>query len=223
MNTPRTHFVWTLVPWVLLALCLGVSLSIEPTLPARIATHWGLNGVPNGFMPRLPGVLFVPALGVLLLGIIGLVARLDPRASRGGTPELLREVRVFLALFLCAIQAMILAVATGVALPVSVIVEVLIGALFVALGWSIGRVRASGPVVLNVPWKVQTDAFKVRLQKMAGRHLLFTGLVIALGTLLFNPLASLIVMFVAIAGMAVALLHASYRLAREERHTMPRA
>jgi hypothetical protein len=62
-----------------LAAMVGLVTWAQPDLPAQVATHWGLAGVPDGFTDRdrLWVVLAIPAaLSLLLLPLAGLAGRL---------------------------------------------------------------------------------------------------------------------------------------------------
>jgi uncharacterized membrane protein len=62
----------SLVPWMALAICYAIFFSYLALsyngLPARLATHFGINGQPNGWMSREGAVEFSLALGILLPG-----------------------------------------------------------------------------------------------------------------------------------------------------------
>ena len=75
VNFPR----WPLPAGLVVAVSLTVlSLVLLPRLPPTVVTHWGLDGTPNGMMPRLPGVMAMPLVAFLL----ALLPLALPRASR---------------------------------------------------------------------------------------------------------------------------------------------
>ncbi len=87
----------TLVPAIVLGvLCVGYVIFIADSaklLPERVATHFGANGQPNGWMERQTYLHFISILGLSLaflmagLGfVLGMMqARLKPAATRAGT------------------------------------------------------------------------------------------------------------------------------------------
>jgi len=52
----------------LIALMFALALWAIDALPAgaRVAIHWGLDGQPNRWMGKWPGLLFIPVLAVFL-------------------------------------------------------------------------------------------------------------------------------------------------------------
>lgn len=74
--------------WLCFAVCLAVAAAfIAATtglLPTRVASHFGANNAPNGWMSRDGYLLFMLAFGigvpVVVAGAIGLLPRLWPNA-----------------------------------------------------------------------------------------------------------------------------------------------
>lgn len=78
MGAPR----WA---WIIWGLVVIASLIVAPHLPARIATHFGANGKPNGYSNRWAGVLLMPGLMVLLLALWQILWRIDPKRHNYAT------------------------------------------------------------------------------------------------------------------------------------------
>jgi uncharacterized membrane protein len=52
-----------------------------PVLPDRMISHWGIDGRPNGWMPRGPAVFLMPVIGVFMLLLFMVITRLEPAKS----------------------------------------------------------------------------------------------------------------------------------------------
>jgi uncharacterized membrane protein len=79
LSTEANEPVHCIIPAVLLAvLCLGFLwfvVSTASALPERVATHFGLSGIPDGWMSRAEAIGLMAATGVgLPLFIVGLAA-----------------------------------------------------------------------------------------------------------------------------------------------------
>jgi len=69
MNERFNHPLWTHLPAVAaLAAFIGAIVSAMP-LPSSAATHFGINGQPDGFGSPWPGLLTVIGVSVLVIGI----------------------------------------------------------------------------------------------------------------------------------------------------------
>ncbi|MEO9225680.1 MAG: DUF1648 domain-containing protein, partial [Gemmatimonadaceae bacterium] len=66
-----------IISFIIVVAAFAVSVFAFPHLPARVPTHWGLAGEPDGFSSRAVGIFLLPTvmLGVWLL--LSLVPRFD--------------------------------------------------------------------------------------------------------------------------------------------------
>lgn len=70
-------------------------------LPARMTIHFGPTGRPDGYAPRLVGVLAVPAIGGAVI--------VAPRLFRTGGDAVASSLVLAVAVFLAYVQAVVLA------------------------------------------------------------------------------------------------------------------
>lgn len=109
----------------LLGLVAVAGVALLPSLPDRLAVHFGTGG-PDSFVSPFVGVLLLPAVGV------GTVAFLRLVSARPGTNAVSPSYGLLLAAFLAYVQAVVLAWNLGY--PVDVSVAVLpAAAVFVAV------------------------------------------------------------------------------------------
>jgi uncharacterized membrane protein len=112
---------------VLLTVLAGIAL--WPQLPSRMAIHFSAAGAPDTYVPKLAGVLLMPVVMVLTVGVIKGATRLDPPED----PRTMHVVRTATALFLAAIHLLVLGWNVGYAVPFD---AVLVGSLLWAVGIS---------------------------------------------------------------------------------------
>ena len=71
-----------------------------PHLPPIVATHWGIDGKPNGWMPLPWGALWGPVMATSLYGLMFALPRMDPRvAGWEDAPTIYAKLRLVLAVF----------------------------------------------------------------------------------------------------------------------------
>ena len=63
---------------------VGVLLAVMATALVKVQAgtdlpvHWGFDGKPDRFWPRLPALLMFPVIGFLLTGLFALIGRFAP-------------------------------------------------------------------------------------------------------------------------------------------------
>src|SRR5689334_19427270 len=63
---------------IILIVAWAAALIALPWAPERIVTHWDIAGRPNGWMPRLAGLLLLPAITTLIVVLLRALPRVDP-------------------------------------------------------------------------------------------------------------------------------------------------
>ena len=85
-------------------------------LPERMPIHWNSQGQVNGHAGRAFGALFVPCISVMMVALIVLASRIDPRLhrqteeGRANSLRILKIVRLTLSLFLALVSLTILGI-----------------------------------------------------------------------------------------------------------------
>ena len=67
--------------WGFLLICaisFSLALYFYPQIPAKMITHWGASGNPNGYSTRAFGTFFMPVLLFLLALLLIAVPHIDP-------------------------------------------------------------------------------------------------------------------------------------------------
>jgi uncharacterized membrane protein len=63
---------------VLIILALALSGFLYTSLPGPLASHWGVDGNVNGYMPKLVGALILPLMMIAITVIFNRLPSLDP-------------------------------------------------------------------------------------------------------------------------------------------------
>lgn len=165
---------------VMLVAMFGLSFWAWQQLPvdARIAVHFGFDGVPDRWAGRAEGLLILPVIATVTAVVMALVPRIDPRGknlkSDGDWYVLI--VLVVLAVLACAHVAIIESALTGRARPAAFITLPLV-VLCAALGRFLGRSRSNFFVGVRTPWTLSSDYAWQRANSLAGSGFLATGVV----------------------------------------------
>lgn len=158
-----------IVSIVFVAIAVGVATWLYPHMPARVATHWGVDGQPNGYSPRFWAAAMWP---ILILGLAVLTVAL-PRISPKRF-EMESFAGVYCALML-AIQGVMLVLGitamlagAGHAVPMATIAPLGVGVLLMVLGNYMGKLRRNFFIGIKTPWTLASEAVWERTHRLAG-------------------------------------------------------
>lgn len=164
---------------VLIAAMVVITIWVWPLIPAGtlIAVHWGLDGKPNGYMPRGMGLSIMPAGALLLTLIFALAPSFTKRKA-----ELARSSKPYVAawigslLVILAVHVLMILHTRGVAIDVLGNVFFLLALVFVAVGNLLGKTRPNPLVGVRTPWTRQSAYAWEKTNRAFGRMMVGTGL-----------------------------------------------
>jgi len=159
---------------VLAALIFG--LWALPALPEQVATHWGLDGQPDGWSSRTSAAILLPAIGVGMGVLLGFLPRIDPRRAdfylHAGTYWLIANaVLVFLAI----VHSAVIGSALGWPIPLSRIMAIGIGGLLLLIGNLMTRMRPNWFMGIRTPWTLSSDLAWRKTHRLAGYGFVGSG------------------------------------------------
>ena len=207
----------------LVAAALAVAMSVWafPQLPPRVATHWNLQGTPDGFSGRGWAIAIVPIMLVIMTVIFNVLPKVDPR--RENYQKFLSSYWLIanaVIVFLLVAHGMILAAGMGMSIKIDRLMPLGVGLLFVFLGNYLTRVEPNWFVGIRTPWTLSSDAVWRKTHRTGGLLMVLGGLVLAISAFLPRP-AFLALFVVTIIVVAVIPMVQSYVLWKREQHDRP--
>src|SRR3989441_13361763 len=206
---------------VIAALAVAMSVGAYPQLPPTVATHWSLNGTPDGFSSRLCALAIVPLVLVIMTAVFNVLPKVDPR--RENYAKFLSSYWLIanaVIVFLLVAHGMIIAAGLGVAIRIDRLMPLGIGLLFVFLGNFLTRVEPNWFVGIRTPWTLSSDTVWRKTHRTGGWLMVLGGFVIAASVFLPQG-AFLPLLIAAILIMAVIPIVQSYILWKREKHDRP--
>jgi len=201
---------------VIAAIALAISIWAYRQMPPTVATHWSLNGTPDGFSSRLVAVLIIPGLTLVMTGLFNVLPRLDPRgenyAKFFGTYWLICNTVIA---FLLIAHVMILASGIGFPIRIDRLMPASIGVLFIVFGNYLTRVEPNWFIGIRTPWTLSSDTVWRKTHRTGGYLMVLGGLLVAACAALPHG-AFIPVLIVAILLMAVIPIVQSYVLWKRE-------
>lgn len=183
------------LPAIVIAATVLYTISVYPTLPARIPTHWGINGQPNGWSSREFGAWLLPGIMVFLWIVFRVVPKIDPKQSNYEKFGIVYDLAVTaILLFQAVVQYMILSVGQGRAVDINTVIYVGLGALFVILGAAMPYTKPTWFFGIRTPWTLSDDTVWARTHKAGGLLLAASGVLTIYAALTAPPPVVLAVM-----------------------------
>lgn len=165
-----------LIAWVF-------SVWAYPSLPDRVATHWGISGRADGWSPKSVLVVVFPAVMLGLGLLLTLFPRIDPRrkevAAHAPTYWLLVNV---IMVFMAGIQILLVGVNLGWPLRIPMLVPLGVGLLLMIIGNLMPRMRPNWFMGIRTPWTLASEQVWRKTHRLGGYCFMLMGvLMVAVG------------------------------------------
>lgn len=136
------------LPALVLVATVLYTFSVYPELPARMPTHWGINGQPNGWSPREIGAWILPGIMAVLWGVSIVLPLLDPSGANAAKFGIAYSLAITAIIaFQGVIQWAMLNIALGHPVNINTVVYVSLGGLFALLGLGVPS-KAAGYLMI---------------------------------------------------------------------------
>lgn len=206
---------------VVAALGVAVSIWVYGRLPETVATHWNLQGTPDGYSSRFWASVAMPLVTLGLTGLFNVLPKVDPK--RDNYAKFLDTYWLIanaVLVFTLVAHALILANGLGYTVKVDRLLPIGIGLLLAFLGNYLTRVEPNWFIGIRTPWTLSSDAVWRRVHRTAGWLFAIGGLVIAVGAFAprsaFMPLLTIIVVIAA--GIPVVQSYILWKREQHDRH-----
>jgi len=154
---------------VIAVLAAVISVWAYPRLPPTVATHWNLNGTPNGFSSRLVAVSIMPLVILAMTGLFNVLPKLDPRKENYA-----KFIHVYwlianaVIVFIAVAHVLIISSALGFPVKIDRLMPLGIGLLFIFLGNYLTRVEPNWFVGIRTPWTLSSDTVWRKTHRTGG-------------------------------------------------------
>lgn len=185
----NSRFVGTLLSVIVLA-CVATGIIVYPHLQTVFVSHWNASGYPNGTMSKFWGVVFMPALMLIFIGVWALLPRIDPIVPGFRGFRRVYDFFFFMTIsFLAYVYALTLGANLGwqfnmltALLPALAIFIFTLGALlpYIPRNWFIG---------IRTPWTISNAAVWDKTHRLGRVLFEIAAACILAGTFVSRPVA----------------------------------
>jgi uncharacterized membrane protein len=184
-----------------------VTITVYPTAPDRIVSHWDAAGEADGSMSKFWGLFLIPIIMTGFVALLAVLPRIDPHKKNY---EKFRDYYdgfiLLFALFLLAIQVQIILWSIGYHISPNITFPILTGMLFIYLGFLLEHAEQNWFVGIRTPWTLSSTRVWKKTHELGGTLFKIAGVFSCLG--IFAGVYALL--FVLIPALIVAVITVAY-------------
>ena len=172
-----------LLSTVLTMLPMLIGLLLWDRLPDVITTHWGADGVADGFSGKAFAVFAMPAIlaGFNLLCCLG--TAIDPKQANQNKKAMALVFWLMPLISVC-VCTFVYSAALGRAMDMFVIMPLLMGVMFVVIGNYMPKVKQNSTLGIKIYWTLHNEENWNKTHRFAGKIWVIGGIVVMLTALL---------------------------------------
>lgn len=168
-----------LIPCVYLA-------TVWKSLPEIVPIHWNSKGEIDGWGNKLTLIAMLFMLPVLTYIVLSVITKIDPKKRISMMGGKLYQLKFVLVLFMSLLALFIIYSTKSQTISSPSFVFVLAGALFMILGNYFKVIRPNYFVGIKTPWTLENQEVWKMTHLFAGKLWFIAGLIIILGSLIFD-------------------------------------
>jgi uncharacterized membrane protein len=143
---------------------------------APVATHFGADGTPNGFMPRDKAFGFTPVALILLTLLLWGLPYIMPKNSKLERSGIAYEtIWIAVVALLVCVDGLIIAVAVGYNVDMPMAICVLIGFLYIIMGNVLPKLRYNYVAGIRTYWTLSDEWVWDKTHRFSGPVFILSG------------------------------------------------
>ncbi|MBQ2323273.1 MAG: SdpI family protein, partial [Oscillospiraceae bacterium] len=158
-------------------------LAVYDRLPEVVATHWGADGMPNGYSSRAFAVFALPLFMAALNLFLRFALSTDPKKANM-SPVLKRISYWILPVISVLGSASMLGSALGYSFNMTTAATALVGVMFIVIGNYLPKTKQSYTMGIKLPWTLNSAENWNSTHRLAGFLWVICGAVMLLCSLL---------------------------------------
>jgi len=206
-----------IIPIIILLLCGLASIYFYNHFPTLVATHWNLQGQPDGYSGKTFAAFFFPALLILMYLLFVFLPQFDPKRERYA--EFSKVYNIFRHLIVGIMAIIFLATGLynlGYDINIGIVTASSIGLMMIVLGYYMKEIKSNWFIGIRTPWTLSSENVWNKTHRLGGILFMVFGLILVIMPFLPETLA----IFLTIAWIIILLLGTfgySYWLFRQEK------
>lgn len=191
-----------------------VGAALYPRLPETMATHWGMDGTADGWMPRAAAVFGLPALLLAIQLICVYALGRDPKCGN------MSAALCTLTMWICPTVSLLCGTVTlgaglGHEMHVDTLAPAFVGVLFLIIGNYLPKTKQNDTMGLRLPWTLASEENWNHTHRVAGFVWAGMGLLLTASALLHLRSAALTAVLIVLAAGVPTLYSYCYYCCNE--------
>jgi len=190
-----------------LLIAFALTITLYPTVPDRVVSHWNAAGQADGYMTKLWGLLLIPLIMTAFVALLAILPRIDPhKENYKKFGDYYEGFILIFVLFMLAIQVQIILWSSGYQISPNLTFPFLLGTLFIYIGFLLGHAEQNWFVGIRTPWTLSSETVWKKTHEVGGKLFKVAG-IIAFGGVLAGEYA---MWFIIVPVLAVAVYTIAY-------------
>ena len=173
---------------VIILLPILFGLAVWEQLPEQIATHWGINGKPDGWSSKASAVFTFPLVLFAIHLLCVIFTGKDPKNAEQNK-KLLGMVYWLTPLISLAVSGMMYASALGNSFSPAHILPLVMGVMFIFLGNYMPKCTPNRTIGIRVKWALENEENWRATHRFGGKVFFFGGFLLLCGVFLPESVA----------------------------------
>lgn len=179
----RKHKTQILLSSLLILLPLVIGFFLWHMLPEQIATHWNIDGSPDGWSGLGFAIFSVPVILFVFHWICILITAHDTK-NQSQSSKVFCMVLWILPIISLTTSSMIYAQALGMDIHIGTIARILFALLFLFLGNYMPKCRQNSTIGVKIRWTLKNEENWNKTHRLAGKVWVYGGILMMLFLLL---------------------------------------
>ncbi|MFH1188171.1 MAG: DUF1648 domain-containing protein [bacterium] len=177
------------IPSAILLAVIIVGALVYPSLPAKVPSHWNVNGEIDGYMGKTFAVYFFPGLILAIYLLMTFLPFIDPlRKNIEKSAKAYFYLKVLLVSFFSLLYVYtIMAAFSGEIFPINLFMFLTLGLLIVGMGFLMPNFKKNYFIGIRTPWTLESEEVWDKTHQRAKKFYVFGGLFVVFGGLLHIP------------------------------------
>jgi uncharacterized membrane protein len=158
-------------------------LKVYPALPARVPTHFGINGQPNDYSNRSFLWVTTSILGgisIFIYLLIRFLPRIDPKKKAKYSATVFSKIAVAIVLLMSLIGCYSIYAAKAGSFKLRGFLPVILGIFFAFMGNMMHSIKPNYFVGIRTPWTLENEETWRKTHQLAGKLWFAGGILMAL-------------------------------------------
>lgn len=184
-----------LIIFIIILLSFGIGIYFYPQMPARMVSHWGIQGEANGYMSKFWGLFLLPLVSVGMFLLFSLIPKIDPLKSN--IEKFRRYFDSFIVLiiaFLFYIYLLTIFWNLGLRFDMVQLMVPAMAVLFYYCGFLIEKTQRNWFIGIRTPWTLSSEKVWEKTHKLGGKLFKLSGIIALLG-IIFPRYAFFVIFF----------------------------